>query len=262
MNDNLYYKYRSLNAEHRENTFSIVLDAKIWFARATELMDPFEVVFSFTPESLEESCIRTFAGVHSTSYDEAKIFYNKLISSGKWTVEDSVRQTINVQKRKLLICSLTKDNENILMWSHYASNHRGICIEFCIKDDYNFYEQSGHNINCDRCLYEVEYSENLCTVDLNAENPASELKKAPTRKYCDWKYEKEYRLILMDNGNSTTKGELIPFNRKILTGIFMGMDISVDDKNYCSSICKELGIALYSSKRDPNRYGIIHERVL
>ncbi|MBK7525892.1 MAG: DUF2971 domain-containing protein [Saprospiraceae bacterium] len=28
------------------------------------------------------------------------------------------------------VCSFTTNNNNILMWSHYANNHKGICLEF------------------------------------------------------------------------------------------------------------------------------------
>ena len=37
------------------------------------------------------------------------------------------------------ILSLCAKNDDILMWSHYASSHRGICLEFKAGDNDPFF---------------------------------------------------------------------------------------------------------------------------
>ena len=32
-------------------------------------------------------------------------------------------------RERTWICSLSKINDSLLMWSHYANNHKGICVE-------------------------------------------------------------------------------------------------------------------------------------
>jgi hypothetical protein len=58
------------------------------------------------------------------------------------------------------ICSLSKKPDNILMWSHYADNHRGFVVEFTIQH-HDPYETHLESV-CQKLIgWEVEYSEEM-----------------------------------------------------------------------------------------------------
>ncbi|MCV2884796.1 DUF2971 domain-containing protein [Aestuariibacter sp. AA17] len=51
------------------------------------------------------------------------------------TLGNNLRDTI---ERNIGILSLSKTNENLLMWSHYAQNHQGFVIGFNEEHDFFF----------------------------------------------------------------------------------------------------------------------------
>lgn len=85
-------------------------------------------------------------------------------------------------KEKVGILCLSEDPSNILMWSHYASNHSGICIGF--DTDYKPF----------RSASQVSYSDGRPSAEFNSE-PENLLKRVLLTKSKHWSYEKEWRSI-------------------------------------------------------------------
>jgi len=109
------------------------------------------------------------------------------------------------------ICCLSKTYKNILMWSHYADSHKGICIGFKINDEKNFkLEINGNNRKIDKVKYVKDFSE-LRAIKFFRYTDSSEkdlIKKYLSYKYRIWKYEKEYRIILPSEKIKNHKGQL------------------------------------------------------
>src|SRR5262249_39812283 len=79
----------------------------------------------------------------------------------------------------LRLCSLAGNCTNILLWSHYADSHRGLCIEFDTS-----VEHFG-------VAYKVKYERDYPVLDLH-----SGLELAALLYKSDvWQYEEEYRMI-------------------------------------------------------------------
>jgi len=78
-----------------------------------------------------------------------KVTLGEVLSAIKWTSDkesvdfnfdyESIRAEINRLTLKFLknsyVTCFSSTNENQLMWSHYASSHRGICLEFDLKNE-------------------------------------------------------------------------------------------------------------------------------
>lgn len=79
------------------------------------------------------------------------------------------------------IASLSADGKNFLLWSHYASGHRGVVIEFDIPDE-------------EQALYEVRYSPFDAVINNEIES-TGDYKHVLLRKTEAWSYEKEYRIL-------------------------------------------------------------------
>lgn len=48
---------------------------------------------------------------------------------------DDLSKDIQRMVSKRRICCLTRDPTSTLMWSHYAENHHGVCLEFGVDND-------------------------------------------------------------------------------------------------------------------------------
>jgi hypothetical protein len=100
-------------------------------------------------------------------------------------------------KNGYLVTCLSEINDSILMWSHYANNHRGFCIE------YDFRELGPHNPQS-RTLYPVIYTDELFDATqyliyplLREDNSYNNLFGfyPSMSKSTQWSYEKEWRII-------------------------------------------------------------------
>src|SRR5690606_19692644 len=57
---------------------------------------------------------------------EGQYYYNK------GELDKSIQRKIKDDKGKLRLCSLSRKNDNELMWSHYSEGHRGVAIGLTI----------------------------------------------------------------------------------------------------------------------------------
>ncbi|MCA6129139.1 DUF2971 domain-containing protein [Thalassolituus oleivorans] len=94
---------------------------------------------------------------------------------------------------KMGIVSFSETNDNLLMWSHYADNHRGIVVTFNTSHD--FFKKDGSK---SRQLGRVQYrKDRMKAVPLALKNGfhMSDSTRIYFEKSDEWIYEKEHRLI-------------------------------------------------------------------
>ena len=160
---------------------------------------------------------------------------------------------------------LSENPKSILMWSHYASQHTGFCIE------YDFNQATGTGFPLDR-LAKVTYSDEMPMLDLRSmiqmvckridqeyiKDPAitqligETCIEAILTKNSAWKYEAEWRIVL-DNF-SNVQIVKIPFATKII----LGMNIDEKNKEELLRIAheKEPPIPVYQAFLRPDKYEI------
>lgn len=95
--------------------------------------------------------------------------------------------------------TMSATNKNILMWSHYAQNHKGYIIGF--DSEHSFFEYG---------VTKVQYSDERPYLDPTQSKQDASIFYTKSK---DWKYEEEYRKsmgfvepIILENGNT-----LLPF---------------------------------------------------
>lgn len=130
----------------------------------------------------------------------------------------------------------------LLMWAHYANEHKGFCIEYEIPD---FGEGSKNLLGN---IYPVIYTDtrnDLSPVFLNWEesgNPGTEglcgmYKYGLLSKSIDWKYQKEWRLISLDNIIDVDEKDNCKFFK--IKKVYLGHDMEPNDRKEIIQICKE-----------------------
>jgi hypothetical protein len=128
------------------------------------------------------------------------------------------------------------------MWSHYARNHTGVCLEFLV-DDALF----GHALK-------VDYLENYPSFtpqDANIDPTSMILAKAK-----DWAYEEEYRLIGTPKLPGTPihlDGPFLHLPPGSLNAIIIGCEAK---REAIEKVIKKFSpkLAIKYTKRDPNKY--------
>ncbi len=122
--------------------------------------------------------------------------------------ERGLIEAIDKARKEYKICALTKDYKNPILWAHYADSFKGICIEVEVDEDILIaYHIAYHGFT------PVLTGENQQVIDVAKLSKKIAI-SALTRKYEQWEYEKEVRLL---NNNSN---EYISNGIKIKSIIF------------------------------------------
>ena len=129
---------------------------------------------------------------------------------------------------KAKVTCFSKTYLNTLMWSHYASQHKGVCLEFDGSMPANDILERGIafmvNVNYDRKeIINYNFDKERAIVDLF------------TRKWSDWRYEEEVRIIIMDDE------PIQKFDKRFLTGLIFGCRTSEIDKQSVLDLLQEGG---------------------
>jgi len=153
------------------------------------------------------------------------------------------------------IFCLSEINDSILMWSHYAENHCGFCVEFeglennldfkcqkfkanyieeyqCLNDPkllINFYIEMFSN---SKSLSDKKWRSKYKRLGERIKNEEDSMLALAvlTNKFKHWKYEQEWRYISNNIGLSN-------YNPKCINSITFGVRTSDQDKNIIMNIC-------------------------
>lgn len=107
------------------------------------------------------------------------------------------------------ILSLCDSCNNNLLWSHYGWSHSGICIEFEVERKENIFPVTYCKKQID-ATDDIEkwlsikanvMSQSPCDLNADERRIMESVRKIMYFKHCDWKYEKEFRIIGRDNPN-------------------------------------------------------------
>lgn len=167
--------------------------------------------------------------------------------------DETYTTIIETLRERSLIGSLTKDNLNMLMWSHYADKHEGICVEYEFDDEND--------------LLDVVYSDDTNTFDLYTVLryiiPAQYFGVKTTnemdpkcinacylpflRKTKEWVYENEVRMIFNLNENSKiiNYGGIWFYPNVKVKSIYLGCKIGKEKREKIENKCKELNIPVH-----------------
>lgn len=148
---------------------------------------------------------------------------------------------------KIIISCFSKKNNEILMWSHYADGHKGICFEFEFENNRDFFEviynRKRKKIDLKELLYRIFYMMNL-----NEQTPDKALIKLLSFPFIvkskDWNYEEEIRCIKsVDEGlEELSRGKYLCSLEGKIARIYLGCNVSKENEDVIRAICKEKGI--------------------
>jgi hypothetical protein len=116
--------------------------------------------------------------------------------------DEQIRNSIGVY-------CLTERPDSLLMWSHYAASHSGVCLEF------------DSAVVPFAIAQEVKYQRSRAPVSRVTETDEESMEKSLLTKSDDWGYEHEWRIVEYQNGPGVYE-----ISEHALTGIILGARIS------------------------------------
>ena len=180
-----FYKYTSL-----DSLKLILKNSTLKFSKPSEFNDPFDCNITIdTVNTIEEieSYIDSLQQNHKLTINEInslrQIFNNpkELYAITNKSVKDA--------KECFGVTCFSKIEKNLIMWAHYADNHKGVCLKFDILADTDFF------MTPFPITYKVDYPK------YNYINNRDGLGKFLLEtKSKDWDYEEEIRVMKRGSG--------------------------------------------------------------
>ncbi len=215
------YKYFSFkNGTEFDRRFKNLKKDEIWFADPNDFNDPFDSSYS--------------------------IDFLKLGATGE----------IKQFKSFLVVSSFTEDYKSILMWSHYASCHKGFCIEYDLSkvDKKNVLFKSMYPVIYKKRFFDITSRfKNSFEVDSEALGPIRI--EATLTKALEWSYEKEWRLIMDSSFSGPSK--FLP-----IWAIYCGTKMSEDNKRKLYELGQSKSVPVYDMVMVENEFTLKRRRRL
>lgn len=266
------YRYISLNSNDKiERFFKLLNENKLYFSSPIVFNDPYDSKVNFADCSEQDIL------------DVAKLFYKKRHTSSTHEDCQDFAQYLRELKPEFLdgkqlrakekevierglnnsgVVCLSEINDDILMWSHYADAHKGICLVFdkeIIANDKRFilrkinYRDDNRLIPCKE-FYEI-FGKGYEIYDLLL-----------LTKSLHWKYEREWRILVsakyIENNSVDEDDKRFFICNSILTGIIFGWKFSPAFKQVIMKLVQNRPIQLYQAKRNENSYAIDVEPII
>ena len=167
----LYYKYKSL--KDPKYLLDILINKRIYVGKFTEMNDPMEGVF------------RSSTILNQKLQDE----YEKA-------------------KTQHRFCALALNPYMMLMWSYYADEHKGYCLEIEIEED------------SENKPKRIEYVDTITDIE-----KCDNVEDILCRKFTDWSHEDEYRYFVRVAAST----EIAYWENVNIKRVFFGTKMSEDD---------------------------------
>ncbi|QCP62289.1 DUF2971 domain-containing protein [Pantoea sp. SO10] len=197
----------------------ILRDCTFRFSSPTAFNDPFDCSLDeVTTYKMSE--IKNFfasnGGYSKIPRDRRDLIQQDKSVVSKW-VKDAKDKAVNSRG----VLALSGSVEEILLWSHYADNHKGLAIELSLREDLGFF--LGPRI----MKYYDEYTPTNYLSD-----PEGTVDAILSRKYVKWEYEKEFRIYKKDSANAD-----IAINPYAIKSVYFGLKTEQSEIDDVRSIC-------------------------
>ena len=247
------YKFEKLNVQTLRN----LKNAQIYFNTPASFNDPFDCsALDVSAMLTDDKVVETYKW-HlknnniqvDSEINSIKDVPQKIVDQTHEVFEESfTKQQDEILNKKGCTC-FSELNDNILLWSHYADGHKGICLEF---------DTSSPLFSKAR---KVDYSSEFPKIDPvkflygSHEESVEEGQKPLFTKYEYWSYEKEWRLFHKEPNKA------YGYSVKTLNSIYFGLAADPAD---IEVVCLTLqgqsqDIKFYRAHKDKLKYALWFE---
>jgi hypothetical protein len=239
------YKYLSVDAglsPSWEDRLEQLLTGRCFFSSPADFNDPFDCLPYFasptTAEELtawQEALIPPMAeairGDVPARFVENQI-REKLAAHSLESLGEKLQGAASNFANGMGVFCLAACIDSILMWSHYASNHRGFAIQFSFSADVR------HEL---LPMWKVRYQKQRPVVsDFYSSAAELPIADALAIKAEFWNYEQEWRCLIPDHARMT-----IDFDPSVISGLVLGAKCSETDAAIIRHIAEEKALPLH-----------------
>lgn len=232
------FKYVPFNL----NTLKILIKGELWFGSMNNFNDPYDGEFDICDFDKNIDKRNVFLKKRLKNEISEKLFNgeykNELILKGYM-----MRLIKSDIKDKIGISCFTNSPNNMLMWSHYADGHTGICLIFDKEKLINTINYQGITNNKIKVIEfkEENYIDDLLSLNIEFDDENCcflNFDEVIKYKKKEWSYEKEIRLYYQFSKN--VEYRFLQFHKEALCGIIFGLRTSFDNVYTIDYLIREM----------------------
>lgn len=146
------------------------------------------------------------------------------------------------------ICSLTERLDSLPLWAHYASNHKGFVMEYDFR---SLPFESVVGLSLWPVRYSGVFNASELLLGLQTGQPFNNLFGliAALHKSPDWKYEEEWRLVLVDSEDDPPINFCAP-----LKAVCLGSEIKKSDEDLVVREALVAGVPVFKMRLVPHEF--------
>ena len=175
-------------------------------------------------------------------------------------LQNGLNNCMNEIKDSIRVVCLSEVYNSMLMWSHYAQNHKGFCIEYEFDESNTFYKH----------LHPIIYTKERYTTskrDMSNTN-GKWIYKTICRKSDVWSYEKEWRIVtvnfnkVMPDKLKYPNGKYVLDLKENIKAFYLGAKIEKKYKEEIIWFAKQNNVEVYQMNLSPDSYDLITKRMI
>lgn len=256
------YHYQDFNLrsgdDHVGRLTDILKNHRIWCSNPASFNDPWDCKPYFDPALLDdpqardataEALISTRTGGAALNHIDERLRVSPDFL--KAAIQQFSTHMLDFIASRWGVYCLTPDPCLTLMWSHYARDHKGVCLGFAVQNTKLFLAV--------KVQYQKEYPK-LLLHDPDARALMLVVKSD------DWEHEQEYRLICprftdVRASPLIMDGNYLPIGATDLTSIILGCQIEDEAKATIEALVNEHAphVRVRRAIRAPNKYRLVVE---
>ena len=216
------YKFKAYSTSlDRKRVRRMLTRGEVYFARAPEFNDPFELKPRWVPrwknDTERRRIIRDEIAKDAGGDPHLRrvLFAKALKNSVPGKMRENQSAYHRVLETQVDIFCTTGTREDLLMWSHYGQSHTGLCIHI---------DASSMPFSA---AIPVHYSDDYPEILMPAEDPDEAFRVCILTKGMDWKSESEYRLLRLRMPGCSSldlkwNGPIATVPLNVFTGVTLG----------------------------------------
>ncbi len=253
------YKYKNVTGIGIDHVEDMLRNNRVRFSSPLDFNDPFDCRCIFDISNTREEIVFRKAAFLTkssrASLNDALAEADREVPVEPAEVDRWQMQQIDGHSRRAAntgIFCLTRDMHNFIMWTHYARNHTGICIQFRVRD----VSAKGH-IDFIGDAQPVEYADRCPKINHVRDASVDIIRKAFLTKATPFRHELEWRIVHYDQGAG-----LKPIPRGIIGAVVLGcnMDPAIEERLIRACAEYDGDVDIVRAKLDPETFGLAVER--
>lgn len=234
----------------------VISRSRFWLASPRDFNDPFDCkVHVIEEKSLYnkskkvDELLSRFLGSIGPS-DRTREF-NKLMARSNAEWHQIAERAIHDEIESIGVTCFSDDPRNLLMWSHYARNHTGVCFQFEVAKDPNTFVRA----------LSTNYTKSYPTINFFNYTP-DEITNILYTKFNAWEYEKERRFVAPRGVH-----KWLAFEPDALVGIILGTKISAQGRELVVKMINERAkmgfpmLRIYEARQHPSSFRIFLHQI-